>query len=251
MKKLIVSLFLVIVGLTGFSQPNSDVIKIAEDLSLKKISDNVYVHVSYKNIQKWGPVGANGVLLIDKKQAFLFDSPWTDEQTEKLVSWIKDSMDLTIVGFIPNHWHIDCMGGLGVVQQQGIKSYANKRTIEIAKTKGLPVPAHGFNDSLELVVGEKRILCYYLGPAHSTDNIVVWIPSEKVLFPACMVKSINSKNLGNTSDGNLKVYPQTLSKLIKKFPTAEIVVPGHGGTGGLELIEHTLQLTKKTEQPDK
>ncbi len=88
-------------------------------------------------------------------------------------------------------------------------------------------------------------MSYYLGAAHSMDNIVVWIPSEQILFPACMVKSIGSKNLGNTTDGDLTAYPKTLAKLIKKFPSAKIVIPGHGKHGGLELIKHTIELTNK------
>jgi metallo-beta-lactamase class B len=245
MKKITFGFLLLIIGLIVNSQTNSEKIKIAEDLELQKISDNAYIHVSYKEFDKWGAIGANGLLLIDKNQAFIFDSPWTDEQTEKLVLWIKDSMKLEIVGFIPNHFHIDCMGGLGTFKKYNIKSYANQMTIEIAESKGLPKPEYGFKDSLELKLGEKRIQCYYLGPAHSMDNIVVWIPSGKILFPACMVKSINSRNLGNTSDGDLELYAKTLDKLTEKFPKAEIIVPGHGKTGGLELIEHTIQLTKK------
>ena len=83
-----------------------------------------------------------------------------------------------------------------------------------------------------------------MGAAHSMDNIVVWIPSEQILFTACMVKNMRSKNLGNTADGDLISYPMTLTKVMKKFPSAKIVIPGHGEYGGLELIEHTLELTK-------
>lgn len=87
-----------------------------------------------------------------------------------------DSMKIEIVGFIPNHWHDDCMGGLGYLQSQKIESYANQMTIDIAKTKNLPIPDHGFKDSLQLHLGDKLIKCYYFGAAHSLDNIVIWIP---------------------------------------------------------------------------
>lgn len=244
MKKTIIGLIVVMFYLTGFSQSDDEIIKIADDIELIIISDDAYIHVSYTNSPKWGRIGANGLVLIDKDQAFLFDTPWTNIQTEKLFSWITDTMNVKIIGFIPNHWHVDCMGGLEFIQKQNIKTYANQMTIDIAKSKGLPVPEHGFNDSLELHLGDKLIECYYLGAAHSMDNIVVWIPSEQILFPACMVKSINSKNLGNTADGDLTAYPKTLTKLIQKFPSARIVIPGHGKYGGLELIEHTLELTK-------
>jgi metallo-beta-lactamase class B len=63
------------------------------------------------------------------------------------------------------------------------------------------------------------------------------------IFAGCMVKSAKSDDLGNTVDGDLTVYPQTIDKLIKKFPMAQIVIPGHGEPGGVELIMHTKELT--------
>ena len=89
------------------------------------------------------------------------------------------------------------------------------------------------------------IECFYFGPAHSSDNIVVWIPSEKILFAGCMVKSIDATNLGNTADGDLNAYPHTIDRLLSRFPDAKIVIPGHGKFGGLELILHTKELTSR------
>ena len=162
--------------------------------------------------------------------------------TKDLVNYLRDSLHVNPVGFVPNHWHSDCMGGLAWLQSQKIKSYANQMTIDIAKNQKLPVPEHGFKDSLQLRLGNKLIQCFYLGAAHSLDNIVVWIPSEKILFAGCMVKSMESGDLGNTKDGDLKAYPKTIDQVLKKFPTARIVIPGHGDFGGLELIRHTKDL---------
>jgi metallo-beta-lactamase class B len=161
-----------------------------------------------------------------------------------LYSWLRDSMNAKITGFIPTHWHVDCMGGLGFLQQQHVESYANQMTIDIARSKGLPVPAHGFRDSLQLILGNIPICCYYLGAAHTMDNIVVWIPSVQLLFAGCMVKSVHSENLGNTADGDLAAYPETIDRLINKFPMAKIVIPGHGQFGGPELMTHTKELAK-------
>ncbi|MFA9390403.1 MAG: subclass B1 metallo-beta-lactamase [Prolixibacteraceae bacterium] len=242
MKKVVAALILILVQFHGFSTAPGDAIKITDDIELIKISENAYIHVSYSIMPKWGRVGANGLILINGQQAWLFDSPWTNAQTEKLLSYMTNSMHLEVIGFVPNHWHVDCMGGLEFILKQGINTYANQLTIDIAKANKLPLPEYAFNDSLVLELGDIRIECYYLGAAHSMDNIVVWIPSEQILFPACMVKSVESRNLGNTADGDLVAYPKTLDKLLKKFPSARIVIPGHGNYGGLELIQHTLEL---------
>jgi len=245
MKKIFIGLFIGLIQLSGFSQPDYQTIKISKDVELIKINENAYVHVSYFNPPNYGRIDANGLILINNKEAFLFDSPWTDSMTMDLVKYIVDTMKLKIVGFIPNHWHVDCMGGLGFIQSQNIESYANQMTIDIAKSKGLAIPNHGFKDSLQLQFGDRLIKCYYLGAAHSLDNIVVWIPSEEILFAGCMIKSINSKDLGNTADGDLIAYPKTIESLIKKFPNAKIVIPGHGQFGGLDLISHTIDMATK------
>jgi metallo-beta-lactamase class B len=137
------------------------------------------------------------------------------------------------------------MGGLGYLQSQNIESYSNQKTIDISREKNLPVTEHGFKDSLQLFLDDKIINCYFLGAAHSLDNIVVWIPSENILFPGCMVKSLDSPNLGNVADGDLVAYPATLDRLMNKFKTAYIVIPGHGKPGGLDLLIHTRILLDK------
>jgi len=245
MKYLMIFIIAGLIQYNGFSQIKYEKVKISNDLELIKLSENAYVHVSYLNLSNYGRTPANGLIFINGNEAFIFDSPWTDSLTMDLFSWIADSMKLKIVGFIPNHWHVDCMGGLGFIQHKKIETYANQMTIDIAKSKNLPIPAHGFKDSLQLKLGDKMINCYYLGAAHSLDNIVVWIPSEKILFAGCMVKSLNSKDLGNTADGDLIAYPKTIDKLINKFPNAKIVIPGHGKFGGLDLITHTKELSIK------
>lgn len=214
-------------------------IKISPDLELIEISKNTYLHVSYTTLPEYGRVNANGLIFINDRQAFLFDTPWSDSQTRELIDFLKKNMKLQIVGFVPNHWHEDCMGGLGYLKSQKIKSYANQLTIDIAKSKNLPVPDQGFTDSLKLNLGNKDIHCYFLGAAHSLDNIVIWIPSEETLFPGCMCKSIDSDNLGNIADGNLSEYPETIHLVIKRFSHAKVVIPGHGPTGGPELLYHT------------
>lgn len=222
---------------------SQDTLRISPDLDLIKISDNAYVHVSYTILPDYGRVGANGLVFVSRNRAFLFDTPWNDSLTCILLSYLEDQMKLKIEGFVPNHWHDDCMGGLDCIKNCNIRSYANQLTVDIARIKGLPVPDEGFTDSLTLRLGDRVIYCWFPGAAHSMDNIVVWIPSEKILFPGCICKSIDSSNLGNTADGDVASYPGTIKRIIARFGDAAIVIPGHGSYGGPELLTHTRILT--------
>jgi len=253
MSKIVISLIILIsmvdtskaTGVNLNTIPVGDTITVSNDIFLIKISNEAYIHLTYMNSEKWGRYDSNGLLLIQDKEAFLFDSPSNDALTATLFNWLNDSAQIKITGFVPNHWHEDCMGGLSFLQKQLVKTYGNQITIELAKINQLPVPENSFNDSLKLKFGQQDIEFYYPGAAHTSDNIVVYLPQLKILFAGCMVKSLASKNLGNTADGDLKAYPATIKWLADKFQDVKIVIPGHGKFGGSELIEHTLSLSTK------
>lgn len=242
MKTYLIIVFVFLFQLSGFTRSNYKRIKISDDIELVKLSEKAYVHVSVADIRSFGKVSSNGLILVDNGEAFLFDTPVTNDQTELLYNWIADSLHAKITTFVPNHWHEDCMGGLDYLKSKGVESYANQRTIDIVCEKGLPQLQYGFKDSLSLKLHDVDIICYYLGGGHTVDNIVTWIPSEKILFAGCMVKEMNSKGLGNLSDADVNAWSPTINKLLQKFSDAKIVIPGHGTIGGLELVRHTQEL---------
>ncbi len=236
---------LLIILSAGILNAQNTVIEINPNLRLIRISDHAFIHESFSQSETYGRLSSNGMVLIENGSAFLFDTPMVDSVTRQLLSYLRDSMKLDIAGFLTNDWHGDSMGGLQSIHNAGIPSYAHEMTRSIAKEKGLPVPKNGFNDSTTIKFGSTEIVCRYHGPAHTMDNIVVWIPKEMILFADCMVKEMKSRDLGFTDDGDLKEYPKTLKKVRDAYPHVAVVIPGHGKSGGIELIDHTIGLTKK------
>lgn len=226
--------------------------EITEDIRLLKLSDSAYVHVSEAEIDGFGSISSNGLLLIGKEgQAFLFDTPYTEQQTETLVKYIEDSLQCRVVGFVPNHWHQDCLGGLDYLHRIGVKSYAYRMTVDLALWNGKPVPQTAFEDSLRLDWEGPQAYCYYLGGGHAVDNIVVWVPSEGILFPGCMAKDVHSADPGNTADADMAAWPHTVEAVMARFPQAKTVIPGHGETGGMEVLVHTRRLLEAWENKEK
>jgi glyoxylase-like metal-dependent hydrolase (beta-lactamase superfamily II) len=95
---------------------------------------------------------------------------------------------------------------------------------------------------MSLSCGDTRVELAFLGAGHTIDNIVVWIPKKKILFGGCLIKSQNAGNLGNTKEADLMSYPVTLKKVREQYSEVKIVIPGHGRPGGIELIDHTIEL---------
>ena len=168
-----------------------------------------------------------------------------NDKTERLTKYLQDSMSADLTKLIIGHFHDDCMGGLGYLQSIGIESIANLMTIEKCKEIGLPVPSISFTDSLTFDFNGEQIDCRYFGAGHSFDNITVWIPGKKILFGGCLIKSINSKGLGNLSDAVVNDWDMTVENVLKEYPEIKIVIPGHGDFGGIELLKHTIGLVDK------
>ena len=83
---------------------------------------------------------------------------------------------------------------------------------------------------------------FYPGAGHTVDNTVVWIPEHRVLFGGCLVKEQRAVTLGNTAEADVDAWPVSLEAVARRYPTADVVVPGHGAWGDLGLVDHTSSL---------
>jgi len=187
------------------------------------------------------------MVVICDSAAVVIDTPWTDAQTEALFAWLADSLGLRVVAVVPCHAHDDCIGGLAAAHRMGATSYALDHTIEFARRDGKEIPQHAFADSMSLAMGGREILLLHAGPGHTPDNIVAWVPDQRVLFGGCLVRSEAAKDMGNTAEADLQGWPGTISNLLARFPDAQVIIPGHGSPGGLELLRHTMELLAERE----
>lgn len=132
-----------------------------------------------------------------------------------------------------------------MVQKNEIPTYAYEKTRKIATLKGLPVADNGFDPKLELDVGGSKVIAHFLGEAHTNDGIVVYAPDEKVLFAGNGIRNYNGW-VGNLGDANLGAWFETAQRIKKEYGEAKVVIPGHGKSGGQELIDYTIELYDTT-----
>jgi metallo-beta-lactamase class B len=224
------------------AQSGNESIKLSDDVEVRQLAEGVWLHVSYYDIDGFENVPANGIIVIDTNEAIMIDLPWTDEQTGVLFNWVTKKQNATIKKVVPTHWHIDCSGGLAEAHRRKAESFALDKTVELLKTNNKPAPVNWFTDRLSLSCGKIRMELAYFGPGHTVDNIAAWIPAKKILFAGDLVRARNARNLGNTAEADVEIWPKTLKKVRDAFPDAKIVVPGHGQPGGMELIDHTINL---------
>jgi metallo-beta-lactamase class B len=213
----------------------------SETLLVEKLTDNVYQHISFLQTDDFGNVACNGVVFVHDNEAIVFDAPTTNGAAVELISWIEDHLNASIVAVIPNHFHEDCLGGLAVFHGHKIPSYANNLTIELSRQNNSVEPRQGFERSLELMVGGKKVFAEFIGEGHTKDNIIGYFPDDETVFGGCLIKELGAGK-GYLGDANVMEWSGTVVAVKQKHPNASLIIPGHGQPGGKELLDYTAKL---------
>ena len=163
---------------------------------------------------------------------------------QKLIAEIKKITNQKVVAVIVSHYHADHIYGLQEFKRIGAKIYAqgegrNYLSSETAKQR-LIVSQRDFapwvnantnlisadvwiDQKLKLSIGGVDFFISRVGPAHAPEDLMVYVPSEKVLFAGDLVFRGRIPFVGNAdSKGWLKGLDE-----IEKF-NPNIVIPGHG-----------------------
>ncbi|QEC51875.1 metallo-beta-lactamase class B [Anseongella ginsenosidimutans] len=220
-----------------------DTVYQSETLVIRKLSDHTFQHISYLNTRDFGKVGCNGMIVVNDHEAIVFDTPADKESSAELIRYLAETMNYTIKGVVATHFHADCVAGLAEFHEKQVPSYANERTIVSLKNSGdsAAVPQNGFEDVLELSVGDEIVSARFFGQGHTKDNIIAYYPEENVLFGGCLIKELDAGK-GNLEDANVSAWSETVRKIKQEYPDVSIVIPGHGKTGGAQLLDYTIQL---------
>jgi glyoxylase-like metal-dependent hydrolase (beta-lactamase superfamily II) len=208
------------------------------------------------------------------KELVLIDTPYTDEATEQVLRFIGKEIKPKKIIAILTGFHPDNLGGTGCLLQHKIPVFGSDRTCQLiderlTATQKLMLswlqnpgqekylkaytemkfskPDHVFpiEKGLLLKKGKLSFEVYFPGESHSPDNLTVYIKELNLLFGGCMIKSLESPNLGFTGDANMSEWPVSVKKVQEKYVDAKWVIPHHGKWGGVALVQHTLDLLKK------
>ncbi len=228
---LILYFLLLVFSNTSFAE------EVLPDLKIHQVEEGVYLHTSFEIYDGWGLVASNGLVVIDKKDAYIIDTPTSMKDTKALVKWIKENGFIN-KGSISTHFHDESTAGIPYLNSKSIPTYASKLTNELIEKEGREQAKSSF-DSISYWLVKDQIEVFYPGAGHTRDNAVVWMPSKEILFGGCFVKP---KSLGNLSDAVLDEWPASAEKLMSRYGSAKLVIPGHGKVGDVSLLESTRKL---------
>ncbi len=209
----------------------ADMEQIAPGVYVKQLAPDVWVD-TFIGKADGAPYPANGLLLVSGNSSVLVDPGWAPEQTKALLAFAKERLGRPVKKAVITHWHEDRAAGIAVLRTAKIETIALDLTAQALARKSRPIPEHLFTRARLPYSDPMGFEIFYPGPGHTADNIVVYLPKQKILDGGCFLKSANVTGLGNIEDANLTAWPRSLERVAERYPRAKVVIPGHGPIAG-------------------
>jgi metallo-beta-lactamase class B len=188
-------------------------------------------------------VPANGLVAVTDQGLLLFDTGWTEAQTEAVLRWGESTFKRRWLGAVITHDHADRDGGIAALFRRGILVEALDLTAAKLRQRGVRSVATLFKARAGEIKDRRGFEAFYPGPGHAPDNIVIALPAHRVVFGGCLIKAADAKDLGFTGDADLAAWPEAVRRVAKRYADEHTVVPGHGAVDTQEIAyQHTLDL---------
>jgi cyclase len=210
-----------------------------------EVADDVWAYTELPG----GWCVSNAGAVVGPEGALVIDTLATERRARRLSDWV-DARGVGARRMILNsHHHGDHNFGNHVFGPAAVvlaheKARGEMDATGLALTQLWPdvewgdvrvtLPTVTFRDQVTVHIGEKTAELIYVGPAHTTNDVVVWIPQDKVLFAGDVVLS------GATPFSLMGSLTGTLAA-VDRLATlgAETVVCGHGPVTGPEVFAET------------
>jgi metallo-beta-lactamase class B len=224
---------------------------LSQGLVIRPLAKGVYAYTTWVDYGG-SPFPANGMYVLTADGAVLIDSPWDTTQTHILLGAIRAQHGMEVRLCVATHAHEDRTGGFDQLRRWGIPTYTSAATRAQCIVHENPLPQHVFLGDTTVVIGGVQLDWHYPGPGHTRDNIVVWLPAQRILYGGCLVKSVESGGLGNIADADVPAWPATMEGLLARYPAPSWVIPGHQKwSRGTKALRHTLKLLKQAAKAKK
>ncbi|WP_299875962.1 MBL fold metallo-hydrolase [uncultured Cocleimonas sp.] len=227
----------------------------ASDLTLKKITDNVYAIVGELSNRSPVNLGNNstfGVVVTDKG-VVLIDAGATYKGAEKIHNVIKGITDKPIVTVINTGGQDHRWLGNGYFKKLGAKIIASNDAVEDQKARtqdqffrlGTLVGDEGikgteavyadttFDTEYNFELGGVNFEITHAGQAHTPGDSFIWLPQQKVMFTGDIVYI--ERMLGIMDHSNSKSWVAVYEAMAAHNP--EHIIPGHGNPTTLETAD--------------
>lgn len=202
---------------------------------------------------------SNAAFVVTDDRVVVIDALGSPALAEELLAEIRRVTPLPVRHVIVTHYHADHVYGLQVLKAAGAEVIAHERVDEylqsdtaqlrlkasreelfpwIDENTRLVAPDRRLGDApTTLRLGGTTFEIGHAGPAHTPEDLVVWLPERRVLLAGDIVFRGRIPFVGLADSG---AWVQALDRLLAY--DAQLIVPGHGPVSSSARAD--LQLTR-------
>ena len=187
---------------------------------------------------------SNAGFVITTQGVVVIDALGSPELARRLLAEIRKLTPLPVTHVVVTHYHADHIFGLQVLKQSGARILAHRgaRDYLVSDTARLRMEAsrkdlapwidmqtrlveadEWLDGDRDLVLGGVRLRILHMGPAHTPEDLVVYLPDEKLLFAGDLVFRSRIPFVGQADS---RKWIRSLDSLLALEATT--FVPGHG-----------------------
>jgi glyoxylase-like metal-dependent hydrolase (beta-lactamase superfamily II) len=180
--------------------------------TLERLADGVYAYTAEGDPNVGAIVGADAVLVIEARATPLMAQRWIDVVRS-------DVSDLPFGDLVLTHYHaVRTLGASAfgarriiahdntraLIEERGLEDWASEqgrmpRLFAGSETiPGLTHPTDTFTDTMTLDLGKRRVELRYLGRGHTSGDLVVWLPEDRILFAGDLVEARAAPYMGDS-----------------------------------------------------
>ncbi len=221
-------------------------------VTLEKISESVF--------QLNGGRGSNGGFIVGDNGVLVVDAKMDEASVSQCMELIGQITDLPVRYLVNTHSDGDhIMGNRYFPSTTTFVAHENCREDFFKENFGRAsdwddpayapfVPSVTFTEQMNLWLGEELVELHYYGRGHTTGDIVVYVPGEKVAFVGDLYFNGRPQLIHSNKNGNSFEYVRTLNSMLENLH-ASTFLSGHSEPAGRDDIErHLLQMVERQEK---
>lgn len=187
---------------------------------------------------------SNAGFVVTKEGVVVFDALGTPALARQLIAEIRKRTPLPIRHVIVSHWHADHYYGLQEFKAVGAEIWAHEAARPVlgsaaaaerlAQRRGILAPWLGddfkvaapdrwLSGDTDFALGGLKFRVRHAGPAHSPEDLVLFVDSDGVLFSGDLVFKGRVPFIG---EADSRAWLAALDRLLALRP--RLMVPGHG-----------------------
>lgn len=213
-------------------------------VTLEKISESIY--------QIIGGSGSNGGVIISESGVLVIDSKMNEESVKQSIAAINKVIDKPIKYLVNTHSDGDHIMGnryfpnsVIFIAHENCRDDFFKENFGRESDWGEPefypfTPSLTFKENLNVWLGKDKVELHYFGVGHTSGDIIVYFPEEKIAFLGDQYFSNRPQLIHSIKNGNSFEHVKTLTKMLETLD-AETFLSGHSDPVGRDEIEKHIQ----------